>query len=100
MSIVMGQYRPAGQVLNRREQYAEIGRATSSKEYAAAKAIAGQEGLYRMDGRWRTGQRFLLAEPDSTRARSETPPEAVTMRKSSKMSTHLPRGHLDRCTLS
>jgi putative pyruvate formate lyase activating enzyme len=56
---VMGQYRPAGQVLNRREQYAEIDRATSSEESAAAKTIAGQEGLYRLDERWRAMPHLL-----------------------------------------
>ncbi len=55
---LMDQYRPAGQVLNCREQYAEIGRATSSKEYSAARAVAEQEGLVRMDGRWQPGKRL------------------------------------------
>jgi putative pyruvate formate lyase activating enzyme len=50
---IMDQYRPAGQVLKRPRQYAEIDRPLASEEYREAVAIAREEGLHRFDERWR-----------------------------------------------
>ena len=44
---LMDQYHPAGQVVRRPEQYAEIGRRSSSAEVREAEEIAREEGLYR-----------------------------------------------------
>jgi putative pyruvate formate lyase activating enzyme len=46
---VMDQYRPAGQVLRRARQYADVNRATTSREAREAVRIAREEGLERLD---------------------------------------------------
>ncbi len=50
---IMDQYSPAGQVVKRPEQYADIGRRITSAELAQAREIAREVGLRRLDERWR-----------------------------------------------
>ncbi len=50
---VMEQYHPAGQVLRRPVQYAEVNRPVSAEEWGEAVRIAREEGLHRFDRRWR-----------------------------------------------
>ncbi len=50
---VMDQYRPDAQVLAKPKQYAEIGRRVTSDEVQRAVEIAREEGLQRLDERWR-----------------------------------------------
>ena len=56
---VMDQYRPAAQVLAKPKQYAEINRAVSSAEVREAVEMAREEGLYRLDERWRPVASFF-----------------------------------------
>ncbi len=53
---VMDQYRPEAQVLARPKQYAEINRRVSSAEVRQAVGIAREEGLHRLDERWRSSR--------------------------------------------
>jgi putative pyruvate formate lyase activating enzyme len=48
---IMGQYHPAGKVLEKPDRYPAINRAVSSGEYFEAVKTARQEGLYRFDER-------------------------------------------------
>jgi putative pyruvate formate lyase activating enzyme len=57
---VMDQYGPAGQVEKRPERYAEIARRTSRAEHEAAVSMASEEGLHRLDSRWRGLSRLAL----------------------------------------
>ena len=50
---LMEQYSPAGQVLRRSRQYADINRRVTGQEMREAYDIACQEGLHRFDQRWR-----------------------------------------------
>ncbi len=50
---VMGQYGPAGKVLELRERYADIGRRVTPREVAEAVDLARAAGLWRFDERWR-----------------------------------------------
>ncbi len=52
---VMDQYRPDAQVLTRPKQYAEIGRRVTPAEVRQAVQVAREEGLHRLDERWRSG---------------------------------------------
>lgn len=56
---VMDQYRPDAQVVKRRKSYAEIDRPVSSAEVSQAMATAREEGLYRLDERWRPTSFFV-----------------------------------------
>ena len=55
---VMDQYRPDGQVLAKRKQYAEIGRRVQPAEVRQALEIAREEGIRRFDERWRGSTGF------------------------------------------
>ncbi len=50
---VMGQYAPAGKVLQLRERYADVGRRVTSREVTKAAGLAVAAGLWRLDQRWR-----------------------------------------------
>ncbi len=56
---VMDQYRPDAQVVKKPETYAEIDRRPTSAEVREAVAIAREEGLTRLDERWRPMSSFL-----------------------------------------
>ncbi len=55
---VMDQYRPDAQVLAKQKQYAEIGRRVTSAEVTRAIETAREEGLDRLDERWRSTSLF------------------------------------------
>jgi putative pyruvate formate lyase activating enzyme len=55
---IMDQYSPAGQVVERPQQYSDIDRRVSSEELGEALRIAEEEGLYRFDARWRPMDRL------------------------------------------
>ena len=52
---VMDQYRPDARVLAKPKQYAEINRRVTPAEVRQAVEIAHEEGLHRLDQRWRSG---------------------------------------------
>ncbi len=58
---VMDQYAPAGQVLRRPEMYADVNTRIRSGELAEAVRMAREEGLRRLDTRWRPMSAFGLA---------------------------------------
>ena len=57
---VMDQYSPAGQVVERPQQYNDIDRGVSREELVEAVRIAEEEGLYRLDTRWRPMDRLRI----------------------------------------
>ncbi len=57
---VMDQYSPAGQVVERPQQYNDIDRGVSREELVEAVRIAEEEGLYRLDARWRPMDRLRI----------------------------------------
>jgi putative pyruvate formate lyase activating enzyme len=50
---VMDQYYPSNQVTKRPDQYADVNRRVSSEEMREALRIAAEEGILRLDERWR-----------------------------------------------
>jgi putative pyruvate formate lyase activating enzyme len=58
---VMGQYGPAGKVLELGERYRDIDRRVTPREVAEATDLARAAGLWRLDGRWRPS--FFRASP-------------------------------------
>ncbi|MCP3956561.1 MAG: radical SAM protein [bacterium] len=56
---VMDQYQPDAQALKRPENYAEIDRPSSSAEVRGAMRTAREEGLHRLDERWRPMSLFF-----------------------------------------